>query len=134
MLLQMLRAVSKMLDIKIEVGEGADNIAAAESHIYCSKSIIDELIKFYETDENPKQVFTEKKSFETKAAVVPKASREPLPEVETRSDIVEWFITVDENKGLLIKDFPLDGKLEVDGKIVTYAVAKGRPFKKVRLI
>ena len=44
------------------------------------------------------------------------------------------MITLDENKGLNIIDFPLDGLIELDGKKMTYKEARGQKFTKARIL
>lgn len=122
MLLPMLKAVSSMLENK-----------TSPDTIGCAKKVIDELIVFYEVDANPKPVFKEKNTQgESPKLEPPKKEAGDQPTVVTNGE--EWMITVDENKFLVIKDFPLDGMVELDGKKMKYSETRGLLFKNARIL
>ena len=123
MLLPMLKAASSML-----VHPSGQ---ISQERVACAKIIIDELVKFYETDENPKPVFKEKLG--EKPAVQPKANLEPKPTVALESE-KEYLVTVDENKGLKILGAPDNLGVELDGVKMEYKVARGKQFKKARIL
>ena len=139
MLLPMLKAVKDMIyfptgdEIIPEIPREVVN-----AKIECARVILSEIINGLDnvstgsyTIENPKPVF--KIDTSPKPEPLPKATLEPKPTVETTGE-KEWMITLDDNKGLNIIDFPLDGLIELDGKKMTYKEARGQTFKKARIL
>lgn len=131
MLLPMLKAVSKMLSPPLS-GE-----AISSTRVDDAKTILDEIINSLEFAPNIGLQIPEPQNpvFKTKPGEKPvletKPHREPVPTVETKD---EWMITIDENRGLKIVDFPMDGMVELDGKKMKYSEARGQKFTKARIL
>lgn len=143
MLLPMLRAVRDMIYIPVSPEVPSD---IWKAKIECARVILEEIIK--DVSENPNTVFPVSVTYTSsetqnpnpvsikkqgeKPVLETKPQLEPRPTVETSGD--EWMITIDENKGLKIVDFPEDGLVELDGKKMTYKEARGQQFKKARIL
>lgn len=138
MLLPMLKAVSKMLSPPLSTGTAVPEVRVADAKI-----ILEEIIKSLESPtitlcpsvgtwtstENQNPVSKTKPG--EKPLLEPKTRPEPVPTVETKD---EWMITIDENRGLKIVDFPMDGMVELDGKKMKYSEARGQKFTKARIL
>ena len=138
MLLPMLKAISKMLEYKSpNTASEAEVERPFMIKVGCAKVILDEIIQNLETKDivSPKEgvipVF-KKESPAPNQRLVPKENLEPQPEVVTNGD--EWFITLDENKNLIIEGFPADGLVELDGKKMKYSETRGIKFTKARIL
>jgi hypothetical protein len=130
MLLPMLRAVKEMITYSSE-----EPIEHYKARTQCANTVLSEIIcsieaqnlggKISEVIENPKLVSKEKT--ENKASGESKATLETNPKEE-------YFVTLDEKRGLFIKDFPLGRLVELDGKKMTYQEARGQKFTKARIL
>jgi hypothetical protein len=136
----MLKAVSKMITPPF------DKLEVMCTRVEDARVILDEIIKSLEnptqnlcpsvgtwsyTSTEPQTQCLKEKTGE-KPVLETKPKLETRPTVETHGD--EWMITVDENMGLVIVDFPMDGLVELDGKKMEYREAKGCKFKKARIL
>ena len=140
MLINMLRAVSKMLNT-----EGCGDAATIVLKVSCAKTVLDEVILNLETQKEIKDYYQELKEAVTTMKETPnpisnvKTKPETKSTLELRPEITvdgenEWMITLDEGGGLKIVDFPVDGLIELDGKKMPYSEARGMKFKKARIL
>jgi hypothetical protein len=141
-LINMLKATSKMLEIDKNTLAGEPAIAAF-TKVQCAKTILDEVIASLE---NPKSsashvdvsapiipsVVLEKNSA-TQTLPTPKVMQEPRQEVVVPDG--GFMVTVDAQKKLKpIVGLPMESMIELDGKQYKHKDAIGLTFTKARIL
>jgi len=123
MVVNMLKAIKKML----EIPDTADAKEAA-ARVDCAVMMLGEIIQGMEGATPPfvldKQGFT------------PHVNEAPTPKKETKSiPGGQYKVVVDANRRISrIEGLPLDGKVEIDGKVMTHKEAIGKTFTSGRVL
>jgi hypothetical protein len=119
MLLNMLKAISTMLICE------SKNEVEFSARVRSAKIMLDEIIKGLEPYSPISPVY------DTPVVPVPV----PVPKKERKLKPGEYKVIVDDNKKILrIEGLPLDGKIDIDGKIMTHQEAVGRTFTTARIL
>lgn len=126
----MLQAVSEMLGYK-----ETDNALNFKTQVTCAKTVLDKVIEGLPSD-NPSVVFApgshpdvhEVVDSELPLAEEPKKKKEVIPAGKYK------IVKDANNKIVRIDGLPLDGKVELDGKVMTHAEAKGKSFISGRIL
>lgn len=122
MVINMLKAISKMIDCK-----GIDPIIEFKARVECAKTMLDEIIKGSE-GKNSAEILSpiSEKVVEPMGKPIPTKPHVPKDKRQ---------IVVDASRKITsILNYPLDGKIELDGKIMTHAQALGKEFTNGRFV
>lgn len=106
MVVKMLEAVSSLLS------------ECQDVKVVCAKTILDKVIE-------------ELKEKDVVSVPIPFV-RESRPTQEQKHN--QYEVIVDNGRLQEIKNFPLDGKVNLDGVIMTYEEAKGKPFQNASIV
>ena len=116
----MLEAVSEMLK-PISKGEGGSHVLPEfETRIACAKTILDKVIEGLPIAEVTAEIV------EPQPPEPPKPPKIPVGQYKIVKDANDKIVRID---GL-----PLDGKVELDGIIMTHKEAKGKTFSRGRIL
>ena len=126
MVVNMLKAVSQILDIK-ETGEAL----TAFERVKCAKIMLDEIIKGMDVDKTRPFTPPPTELIPSKPSSLAKELEKPEPVYTMEIDKVTKTL-----KWMKKDDKPLDLKqlLLVDGKKVEYGRALGQPFKQLKVV
>jgi hypothetical protein len=117
----MLRAVEEMISNK-----SVEHIDIINAKINCARVILSEIIKDLEASET---------IYDSNKKLKPSKDLPIIPEENEQLPENSYQIIVDANKRITeIKNMPLDGKLVLDGKIITHKEAIGKTFTRGRFI
>lgn len=128
MIINMLRAVNKMLDYK-----GTDKATTLPIRVDCAKAMLEEIIKGMESRQTTTLDESTVHFKETTFRPDPEKPRKPRTEPEPDPNAGKWAITAKGGK-LHIAGYPPTGKVKVDGKVMLYKDAEGKPFTRCTLL
>ena len=129
MVVNMLKAVSQML--------GHDSTMEAVSfraRVSCAKTMLDEIIKGL-THEPKELYFGPKESVDITPMLIPPSKEEPpKPPKKVIPQDKRQIVVGDSGRITSIRNYPLDGKIELDGRIMTHKDAIGKKFNNGRFV